>query len=132
MCHVVSAGALRVFVKGADLGFIGEGAIFGELSLLYDVCASATVIAWSETTYFSLRRKYFKRGMRSASIQRRQEIFDCINSCSLFKVMGEREISRLSDRVQWEEYASHGTTRVIVEEVYIDDAYIYIYIYIYI
>ncbi|MBC8172235.1 MAG: cyclic nucleotide-binding domain-containing protein [Anaerolineae bacterium] len=58
--YVVQHGEVEIWVKGKLLETLGEGAAFGEMSLIEDAPRSATVIAKTDCAIVPIDRKRFE------------------------------------------------------------------------
>ena len=102
LCYLVDGGEFAISVGGAQVDSVGEGAVIGELALLYNVPRTATVSCVSEggASLWVLHRSVFQRTIRAETIARRRQVYEFLKSNHFFSSMGERQLSRLTDAVE--------------------------------
>ena len=102
LCYLVDGGEFAFSVGGAQVDAVGEGAVIGELALLYNVPRTATVSCVSEggASLWVLHRSVFQRTIRAETIAWRRQVYEFLKSNHFFSSMGERQLSRLTDAVE--------------------------------
>lgn len=113
LCFLVDSGELNVSVGGTVVDTVRAGAVFGELSLIYNVPRTATIVASSQVSLWVLHRTVFQRTLRAESISRRREIYTALKMAPMFKSLADRQLSRLADVSEIE---SFGPGETIVKE----------------
>ena len=94
LCYLVDGGEFAISVGGAQVDSVGEGAVIGELALLYNVPRTATVSCVSDggASLWVLHRSVFQRTIRAETIARRRQVYEFLKSNHFFSSMGERQL----------------------------------------
>lgn len=98
--YVVQSGHLEVSIEGDVVRHLTTGALFGEISLLYDAPRSATVKCLTACTFFVLTRDAFRQVQgiaSSASLFRRSK---WLQSCASTLSLGIVDVSRLAGTLE--------------------------------
>lgn len=101
--YIVNSGKLECFKKfpGADEPkFLCEyttSGVFGELSLLYSIPRSASIVAKEDSVLFCLDRDTFNHIVKSASIKRRERYDDFINRIEVLQELDPYERGKICD-----------------------------------
>ena len=110
LCYVVEAGELHVEAAGKPLETVARGDIFGATAMVYDEKRKETVRAaggggdGGGATLWVLHRHAFHRTVKDESVRDRKTIHSFLRGVQLFAQLNERQLWRLADAVEPEEF----------------------------
>ena len=108
LCYVVEAGELHVEAAGKPLETVARGDIFGATAMVYDEKRKETVRAagggGGGATLWVLHRHAFHRTVKDESVRDRKTIHAFLRGVQLFAQLNERQLWRLADAVEPEEF----------------------------
>ncbi|KAA0148901.1 hypothetical protein FNF29_06375 [Cafeteria roenbergensis] len=109
---VVRSGTVVVLVSGKPVGRIGAGGHFGELQLLFQTPAQATVRAETECSFFAVGRRDFRRALAGAAERTKEENIAFLRGVPLLRGVEQRILTSLAEALQTIEFeAGHAIMR---------------------
>ena len=104
LCYIIEMGELQVTVAGHVVGTVSRGEIFGATAMVYEKQRKETVRATSDATLWVLHRAAFHRIVKDETVRDRKQIHSFLRGAQLFSGLDERQLWRLADAVEPEEF----------------------------
>jgi len=102
--YVVDTGELDVLYSGEKVATIGQGKVFGEISLMYNCPRTATIIANSNVSLWGMDRSTFRRILMEESIRRRNLYQSFLEKVPLLESLYPYERAKVADALEPREY----------------------------
>lgn len=93
--YVLETGNLKVYINNNHIRDLTDGALVGELSLLYDAPRSATVVCQTPCVFWTLERDVFKKIQAISSSANQIQRARCLISSTELATLSAIDLSRL-------------------------------------
>ena len=94
--YVVETGTVSFIVDGKEVGSIGSGASFGELSLLYDSPRAATCKSSSDTKLWKVDQATFRNILSRSAKDEEKGIIDTLAKVPLLKDLDRKLVAKFA------------------------------------
>lgn len=89
-------GTCVISVNGETVGECEENSSFGDLALMYNCPRSATIIAATDCTLWSLDRVFFRQAMVNSSSNQTIQLSQFLSKIKLFESLGSQSLDQLA------------------------------------
>lgn len=98
--YIVESGTFSVEVHGKHVATLGEGALFGELALLYDAARAATVTATTDAVVWQVGRREFKLAVRLAAKRSQKTISETLQKVEILKNLNADQLAAIAKALE--------------------------------
>jgi cAMP-dependent protein kinase regulator len=114
--YIIEKGQLNVFVDGKQVGKIGDGKCFGELSLVYNTPRAATITADTPSTLFSLARQTFKFVLANNTEHFSTDVRQALHRVPILESLTDEQLDKIADAVAVVSYKPGISSRVTLSQ----------------
>merc|ERR1711976_991637 len=111
--YIIDQGGVDIYVNGAKVVTLSEGASFGELALIYGTPRAATVKASTDVKLWGIDRDSYRRILMGSTIRKRKMYEEFLSKVSILDNLDKYERLTVADAL---EAVSFEDNEVVVKQ----------------